>query len=63
MKATIEIQMGGAAFDNVYHREELGRILRQLARTIERHGGMPDRSLPLRDVNGNMVGRFVVTEE
>ncbi len=57
MKARIEIQMDNAAFDEMGHASELGRILRELAHEIETNG---ETGCPLHDINGNTVGKFEV---
>jgi hypothetical protein len=59
MKAHIEVTMDNAAFDEPAF--ELARILRELANSIERNGIGCDKRLM--DVNGNRVGKFVVTGE
>ena len=57
----ITIESGNAAFspDPSF---ELARILRDLADRVERDGSVPD-GLPLRDVNGNTVGRVRAGED
>jgi len=66
MKAHIEIKMDNAVFEDAGHSHELARMLRELANRLERddklaelcqHGGRHN----LRDVNGNTVGKLVVT--
>lgn len=57
MKATITIQMDNAAFADE-PATELARILRNLAERIE-EGSTESR---LRDINGNHVGQFTITE-
>ncbi len=57
MKAHITVTMENAAFEDA-PASELARILRELANKIERNG--PD-ACKLRDINGNTVGKFVVT--
>lgn len=56
-KLTVTIEMGNAAFAEDAEAEA-GRILRGLAERLIR-GGFPD-ALPLRDFNGNTVGRAVI---
>lgn len=58
MQAKIVIKMEGAAFED-HPATELGRILRDLAGRIERDG---TTTTSLRDVGGNRVGSFRVTE-
>lgn len=59
MKAQINITMDNAAFEDAPERE-LARILRELANKVERNGlGRGGRD-PIRDVNGNTVGKFIV---
>ena len=58
MKATIKIEMDNAAFSDE-PGYELSRILRELARDVECDGF--STRLNLRDLNGNVVGRFTVT--
>ncbi len=53
MKATLEIKMDNAAFDEP--ASELGRILRELAEKIENDGV---DHCSLFDFNGNKVGSF-----
>lgn len=55
MKAKIEIEMNGAAFDDA-PASELARILRAAAAEIEA-GELPGG---LRDINGNTVGKLEV---
>jgi hypothetical protein len=57
MTATIRIEMDNAAFEDT-PMLELGRILRELARSVETLGR--DTETRLRDVNGNTVGEFSV---
>lgn len=57
MKAKIEIQMDGAAFEETCGTE-LGRILRELAHEIENNG--ETGPCVLRDINGDKVGKFEV---
>ena len=63
MKATITVNMDNAAFEPD-NGQELARILRRLAGWIEGVRRVsPDESQGLRDVNGNTVGQFTITEE
>lgn len=55
MKATIQIQMDNAAFDDE-PATELARILRKLAEKIEQGSDREN----LRDHNGNRVGEFLI---
>lgn len=60
MKFTVEIECDNAAFE-AGPNEEIARILRDLADTLEAHpaaGG----AFPLRDINGNRVGAGVLSE-
>jgi hypothetical protein len=57
MKATIEIKMDNAAFNESGWDVELVRILRELCDKIERDAREESK---LYDVNGNRVGEFVV---
>lgn len=59
MKAKIEITIDNAAFEDMGHASELGRILRDLAHGIENNGETGPCSLL--DVNGNKVGSFKIT--
>lgn len=59
MNAHIKVAMDNAAFAD-FPASELGRILRKLADEIEADG--PD-SLILRDINGNVVGSFTLSQD
>ena len=61
MKAKIEIEMENAAFAPHPHGE-LASILSQLSEAILDRGTFPivGANWPLRDVNGNTVGKFEV---
>lgn len=61
MTAKIEIQMDSAAFTHE-PGEELARILRKLADNLDGADITPADSNKLRDVNGNTVGTFTVTD-
>ena len=61
MKATIEIEMDNAAFDDGSGRE-LARILGELAAKVSRVEITPGRGWNLFDVNGNKVGTVEITE-
>jgi hypothetical protein len=60
MKYTIEIDTSNAAFDDA-PMHEVARILRELADYLEETDNATDQ--PLRDVNGNRVGRAGLLEE
>ena len=54
MKATIEINMDNAAFDDRHSgRSEVARILRRLADDVLRRSCA---DMTIRDINGNSVG-------
>lgn len=63
-KFTITINTDNAAFDDA-PGQEIGRILRTIADSVE--GSMSGTSIryfttPVRDINGNTVGKFVFTK-
>jgi len=58
MRAVIEIEMDGAAFEEP--ASELGAMLRRLAYSIEKLGVGAFEPVTLRDSNGNSVGTFKV---
>ncbi len=53
MKATIQINMTNAAFEDT---REVSRILRVLADNVDGRDLLPGETITLRDVNGNPVG-------
>jgi len=53
---TITIETGNAAFDDGNEGNEVARILREAADRAE----MGSTATPLRDYNGNVVGRMTV---
>ena len=55
MKLSININMDNAAFED---GDELSRILRTVALTLEDHNE-PDHET-IRDINGNTVGKWVI---
>ncbi len=59
MKLTIEINMDGAAFKAGPGEEELSRILSKLAYFLANDVALP---IPLRDINGNIVGEAAIVE-
>lgn len=63
MRFTLTIQCDNAAFaDDPSH--EVARILIDAARRIDGHQHFsPGHSQPVRDVNGNEVGYFDITED
>lgn len=62
MDVTIKINCGNAAFED-QESSEVARILRELVRRIDGHPDfLPGHSQPLRDINGNTVGSFDITE-
>ena len=62
MKARIEIDMDGAAFDGTDCGRELARVLRSIASAAM--GGIHETlELRLRDSNGNICGRFEIVDE
>ena len=58
MKAKIEIKMDNAAFENGAGAE-LARILRGITNTLHDRA-VVEMEIPLRDSNGNTVGKFEV---
>lgn len=60
MELIISIKMDNAAFDGC-RGFEAARILRELADKIE-DDPLSELSLPVRDYNGNRVGRAIVRE-
>lgn len=62
MKAHIEIAMDNAAFDPSWETE-LARMLREIAKKLEGGTYALGHRYNLRDVNGNTVGKLVVTGE
>jgi hypothetical protein len=59
MKATISIQMDGAAFEDP---QELPRILKDLAERLEQRGSFESGdSESVLDMNGNHVGMLKIT--
>ena len=61
MRALIEIEIDGAAFEDEQNTHEVCRILRKLAAKLELGGElMEDDAETLRDINGNRVGVFEV---
>jgi hypothetical protein len=54
----ITIKMDNAAFED-YPMTEAGRILRQVARDLEKFGGSTNVLL---DINGNTVGKAEIVE-
>ncbi len=60
MKAQITVTMDNAAFEHE-RGEELARILRGIASDIDGASLNPGESIQLRDINGNTVGQFTVT--
>lgn len=59
MKATISIQMDGAAFEDP---QELPRILKDLAERLEQRGSFESGdSESVLDMNGNNVGMLKIT--
>ena len=62
MNITIKINCDNAAFED-YASLEVARILLDLANRVEdRPNFSPGTSLPVRDINGNVVGIFEVEE-
>ncbi len=57
MTARIEIKMDNAAFDDA-PATELWRILRELSERVYEGCG----THPLKDINGNTVGHFTISE-
>jgi hypothetical protein len=63
MRFTLTIEMDNAAFDRS-PGTELSRILRELNSKLYReHDIRPNESGKVRDVNGNTVGEWAVTED
>jgi hypothetical protein len=60
MRLTVKLDMDNAAFDT--DMTEAGRILRELADTLETgiSSDPYDTNLKLRDVNGNICGSAVI---
>ena len=56
----LEIKSGNAAFgpDETDAAQEVARILRTVAGQLEQAAGTAFTSRPVRDVNGNRVGKF-----
>jgi hypothetical protein len=59
MEFTARISMDNAAFDDC-PGSELARILREIARQVER--GESEISREVTDINGNHVGRFTIAK-
>jgi hypothetical protein len=60
MKASLELKMDNAAFEDCGHGAELARILRKLAKQVETWPGAQGFSLLALDINGNRIGLFQV---
>ena len=63
MQASIEINMDNAAFgeDGIEKANELRRILIKLADKLDVIDTEDGEDLPIKDVNGNTVGRLCIT--
>ena len=57
---TLTIKTDNSAFDLPWRHEEIARILREIARHMAED---KDDSGLCVDMNGNVVGRFTLTEE
>jgi len=58
----LHIDLDNAAFDDESGGDELARILRNLAEFFAMRGELPrNDSLPIRDINGNLVGHMTVS--
>lgn len=62
MKITIEINMDNAAFEDC-NGTELARICRELADNFDTFPLEPTGTGNIRDINGNTVGEWDVTEQ
>lgn len=63
MKIRIEIDMSNAAFEEAGQGVEVARILRKLSDELDTDPDELRESFwDLRDINGNVVGRFTVAE-
>jgi hypothetical protein len=58
---TITIDTRNAAFDEC-EQAEVSRILRQLCRELS-HGMACPTEFPLKDINGNTIGRYLVARD
>lgn len=56
----LEIQTGNAAFEGSSLEEEIGRILYTVADRVQRGG---NQSGLCKDLNGNTVGEWSITDE
>lgn len=63
MKLKIEIEMIGSAFEDDNRNQEAARIITHVADIIERGnlGMVAGAFMPVRDINGNQVGKAEVT--
>lgn len=62
MKFKLEIDMGNATFEDC-NGYEIARILKEIAiQTHEEQLSLWDKVHPIRDINGNKVGTWEVTE-
>ena len=62
MKFTLEIDMDNAAFEG-QNGAESARILDTLTKRLSEYNLETGDTFPLRDLNGNSVGRAVVYED
>lgn len=60
MRLTIHIDTDSAAFDGAAAGPEVARILRDIADRAEAAGADADATGPVRDINGNTVGRVLI---
>jgi hypothetical protein len=60
MKFKLEFTCDNAAFDGDDRAHEIARILLALARRIEGEGINTNADIPVRDINGNRIGRAIL---
>lgn len=58
----LTVDLDNAAFSDQYDGQELARILRMVAQRIE-DGGIPWMYQNIKDINGNIVGKYAQKAE